>query len=556
LLKELVRERLREAAKKLGAGEELEIELDWPERPEFGDLSTNLAFHLRLGTGSRGSPREVGERLISMLDREPFAKVELAGPGFVNFFFKPEVIHRVLRAVLEEGEGYGRASLGEGKRVQVEHGSANPTGPLHVGFARNVVLGDTIANLLENLGYRVHREYYVNDAGTQVELFAKSLYYRYAEALGAEPPFPFPEGGYRGDYIAEWAGELARAEGDRLLRLPLEEALEEVKEYGLRRVLEGVREDLERLNVRYDSWFHERKLYEQGTIDEAMERLRAGGYIYEKDGAVWFKATALGAEKDEVLIRRDGRPGYFASDVAYHYDKFVKRGFDWVIDVWGADHQGHVPRMLSMMRAFGLDPSRLSIIIYQLVTLKRAGEEVRLSKRAGELVTLRELIDEVGPDVARYFLLSRSPDTHLEFDLELAKRQSLDNPVYYIQYAHTRIAGIFRELEEREGGKDGRFAGWEEADLGPLRAREELELIKKLDAFPEVLRDAALNFAPHLLANYAYQLAALFHGFYDRYRVLGEDVELSKARLALCRGVQLVLRRALGLMGVSAPERM
>jgi len=544
LLKELVRERLLRALEALGIAAPPDFQIDWPDRPEFGDLYTNLAFHLR-----RGAPREVGERIIAALDQEPFVKVELAGPGFINFFFKPEVVHNVLREALARGEGYGRSSLGEGKRVQVEHGSANPTGPLHIGFARNVVLGDTIANLLTELGYQVQREYYVNDAGTQVDLFAKSLYYRYVEALGAEPPFEFPEGGYRGDYVAEWAREIAEAEGDRFLQMPLEEALEEIRELGLARVLRRVKEDLEKLNIHYDNWFHERGLYRQGIFDKVLEILRDNGYVYEKEGAVWFKATAFGTEKDEVLIRRDGRPGYFASDIAYHYNKFVERGFDWVIDVWGADHQGHVPRMKAMMRALGLDPERLTIIIYQLVTLKRGGEEVRLSKRKGELVTLRELVDEVGPDAVRYFLVARSPDTHFEFDLELAKKQSLENPVYYIQYAHTRIAGIFREWE-------GPHPDWKEVDLEPLQAPEELELIKKLDAFPEVLQDAALKFAPHLLANYAYQLAALFHTFYDRHRVLGEADEVTQARLALCRGVQLVLRKALHLLGVSAPERM
>ena len=544
MLKELVRERLLGALEALGVEAPPDFQIDWPDRPEFGDLYTNLAFHLR-----RGAPREVGEQIIVALDREPFTKVELAGPGFINFFFKPEVVHRVLRAVLAQGEGYGRATLGAGKRIQVEHGSANPTGPLHIGFARNVVLGDTIANLLEELGYQVQREYYVNDAGTQVDLFAKSLYYRYAEALGAEPPFAFPEGGYRGDYVAEWARELAEGEGDRLLKLPLEEALREIRELGLARVLRSVKEDLEKLNISYDNWFHESELYDSGIFEKVLEILRENGYIYEKEGAVWFRATAFGTEKDEVLIRRDGRPGYFASDIAYHYNKFVERGFDWVIDVWGADHQGHVPRMKAMMRALGLDPERLTIVIYQLVTLKRGGEEVRLSKRAGELVTLRELVDEVGPDAVRYFLVARSPDTHFEFDLELAKKQSLENPVYYIQYAHTRIAGIFREAGSPQ-------LNWEEVNLEPLQAPEELELIKKLDAFPEVLQDAALNFAPHLLANYAYQLATLFHAFYDRHRVLGEEEKLSRARLALCRGVQLVLRKALHLLGVSAPERM
>jgi len=544
VLKELVRAKLGEALVGLGL-EGPEPEVFPPERPEHGDLSSNIAFTLKCGP-----PREVAERIVAQLDRGSFSKVEVAGPGFINFFLRPEEIHKVLRGVLEQGERYGKLDLGRGKRVQVEYGSANPTGPLHIGFGRNVVLGDTIANLLEALSYGVEREYYVNDAGTQVELFAQSLYWYYAQALGREPPVDFPEGGYRGEYLQEWARELAAAEPE-LLDLPLEGALARVKEWGLERVLEGVREDLAELGIHYDSWFYEHDLYdgEEAPFAKVMALLKENGYLEEREGAVWFKATALGADKDEVLIRSDGRPGYFASDAAYHYNKFVERGFDWVIDVWGADHQGHVPRMLAMMRALGLDPKRLTLLIYQLVTIKRGGEEVRLSKRKGELVTLRELIDEVGPDAVRYFLLSRSPDTHLEFDLALAKEQSKENPVFYIQYAHTRIAGIFRE------GALPHYR-WEEIDLGPLQAQEELDLIKKLDEFPEVVRDAALSFAPHLLANYAYSLAALFHVFYDRYRVLGEAEEVSLSRLALCHGVQLVLRRSLELMGVSAPERM
>ncbi len=551
MLKELVRARLGEALARIGQGD-LAVEVFPPERPEYGDLSSNVAF--ALAKRLRVAPRIAAERLLLQIDGEPFAKIEVAGAGFLNFFLKPETIQEALQAILTAGEGYGSWALGRGKRVQVEFGSANPTGPLHVGFGRNVVLGDALANLLEELGYTVEREYYVNDAGTQVENFAKSLYYYYAEALGEEPPFPFPEGGYRGDYVREWASELARKEGERLLRPPLEEALQEMKRLGLERVLESVRADLERLGIHYDRWFYEHDLYnhdgnEGAPFPTVMELLKRGCYLEERAGAVWFKATALGADKDEVLIRSGGRPGYFASDVAYHYNKFVERGFDWVIDVWGADHQGHVPRMKAMMRALGLDPERLSILIYQLVTLKHAGEEVRLSKRTGEFVTLGELLDEVGPDAVRYFLLSRSPDSHLEFDLALAKEQSKENPVFYIQYAHTRIAGIFRELKAEP-------PDWREVDLGPLRESEALELIKRLDEFPEVIQDAALNFAPHLLANYAYRLAGLFHIFYDRYRVLDEAPPIARARLALCRGTQLVLRKALRIMGVSAPERM
>ena len=544
MLKELVRAKLGEALEGFGLGG-VEPEVFLPEREEYGDLSSNIAFALKLGP-----PQEVARKIIAHLDQKPFLKVEVAGPGFINLFLRPEEIHRVLRAVLlEEGERYGLSDLGKGRKVQVEYGSANPTGPLHVGFGRNVVLGDTIANLLEALGYQVEREYYVNDAGTQMENFARSLYYHYVQALGREPPFDFPEGGYRGEYLQEWARKLAQVEGQRLLQLPLEEALARMKRWGLERVLEGVRRDLGELGIHYDRWFYEHDLYEKKAIDRIVELFRRRGFVEEREGAVWFKATMLGADKDEVLIRSDGRPTYFATDAAYHYNKFVERSFERVIDVWGADHQGHVPRMLAMMRALGLDPQRLTLLIYQLVTIKRGGEEVRLSKRSGELITLRELIDEVGPDAVRYFLLSRSPDTHLEFDLELAKEQSKENPVFYIQYAHTRIAGIFRELG------DGGEAPWEGIDLGPLQKREELELIKRLDEFPEVVKDTAQSFAPHLLANYAYGLAALFHVFYDHYRVLGSH-ESEAPRLALCRGVQLVLRKSLELMGVSAPERM
>ncbi|MGQ9601755.1 MAG: arginine--tRNA ligase [Candidatus Bipolaricaulia bacterium] len=548
-----MRARLGEALARIGQGD-LVPEVFPPERPEYGDLSSNVAFALAKRLGA--APRAAAERLLPQIDGEPFAKIEVAGAGFLNFFLKPETVQGALRAILLAGEGYGTCSLGRGKRVQVEFGSANPTGPLHVGFGRNVVLGDALANLLAELGYAVEREYYVNDAGTQVENFAKSLYYYYAEALGEEPPFPFPEEGYRGEYVREWAEELAKEEGNRLLRLPLEEGLQEMKRLGLERVLESVQVDLERLGIHYDRWFYEHGLYDDGCFSSVMELLKASGYLEERAGAVWFKAKALGAEKDEVLIRSSGRPGYFASDVAYHYNKFVERGFDWVIDVWGADHQGHVPRMKAMMRALGLDPERLSILIYQLVTLKRGGEEVRLSKRTGEFVTLGELLDEVGPDAVRYFLLSRSPDSHLEFDLELAKEQSKENPVFYIQYAHTRIAGIFRELKLRVRAEAEEPPDWREVDLGPLREPEALELIKRLDEFPEIVRDAALNFAPHLLTSYAYKLAGLFHIFYDRYRVLDEAPPVVRARLALCRGTQLVLRKALRIMGVSAPERM
>jgi arginyl-tRNA synthetase len=532
------------------------VAVERPKQAEHGDYSSPVC--MGLARYARMAPVEIARRLLVHVERpEPVGEIEVVHPGFINIRLEPGWIARQVDAILAAGETWGAIDLGRGKRVQVEFGSANPTGPLHVGFGRNVVLGDTIASVLEAAGYEVQREYYVNDAGTQMRLFAESLYARYAQALGQEAEFPLD--GYRGQYIIDWAGQIVQSEGDRFLHMEREEALHAIGELGLKeKVLRSIRHDINMLNIHYDGWFHERTLYEGHQFGTIMRILREGGDLLEKEGAVWFTATRYGVDKDEVVIRSTGQPGYFASDIAYHYNKFVERGFDRVIDVWGADHQGHVPRMKAMMESLGLDPDRLTLLVYQMVTIKEGGEDIRLSKRAGTVVDLRELLEDVGPDAVRFFLLSRDPDSQMEFDLDLAREQSDKNPVYYVQYGHARIASILRKAVKR---------GWEvetkEADVsgdaGLLTHPSELALIRRMLALEEVIELAATRLAPHHLTYYAQELASDFHAFYRDCRVLSSDpadAELTKARLKLVRATKGVLARVLGLMGMSAPERM
>jgi len=434
--------------------------------------------------------------------------------------------------------------------VQVEYGSANPTGPLHVGSGRNVVLGDSLANVLEAAGYEVQREYYVNDAGSQMLLFNATLYARYAQALGCEGPIP--EKGYHGAYLAEWGREIAEEEGDKYLNMPQAEAVAAIGKVGLAKALGCIERDVELLGIHYDRWHSEQSLYDDGYFAKIMTLLRQSGHIVEREGAVWFTATDLGGDKDEVIIRSDGQPGYFASDIAYHYNKFVARGFDWVIDIWGADHQGHVPRMKAMMRALGLDPEKLTLLIYQLVTLKRGGEVVRLSRRTGDIITLREVIEDVGPDAVRFFLLARAADSQMDFDLDLAVEQSAENPVYYVQYGHARIASILRYAKQP-------VPDFADGDVSLLRHPAELALIRQMLLLFEVVEQAAENLAPHHLTYYAQELASAFHSFYKECRVVSSDpaeTELNKARLKLVSAAKIVLAKTLTLMGMTAPERM
>jgi arginyl-tRNA synthetase len=537
-----------------------EIVIERPRRAEHGDYATSMPLKmiadinrtLKEAEKPKLAPTEVGQRIIRRMDRAPFVgQVDVAPPGFINVALDSGWLAQQVEAILAAGETFGCVDLGHGKRMQVEFGSANPTGPMHVGFGRNLVLGDSIANVLEAAGYDVHREFYVNDAGAQMDKFGESLYVRYCERLGRDVG-EIPEGGYHGASIADWAQEIVGTEGERFLDMPRAQAAAEMRDLGLKIAMTNARQDCERMDIHYDNWFSERSLYEEGTFDLVMSILRQRNNLYMADGAVWFNATALEGDKDEVIIKSNGEPGYFVSDIAYHYNKFVQRGFEWVIDVWGADHQGHVPRMKAMMRALGLDPDRLTLLLYQMVTLLESGEQVRLSKRAGTQVDLREVLDDIGPDALRFFLVARAADSQMDLDLDLARQQSDENPVYYVQYGHARIASILRYAEE-QGHTD---AG---ADVSVLAHPSELALIRKMLELPEVVLVAAQNLAPHHLPHYAQDLAATFHAFYRDCRVVSSepaDAELTRARLRLAKATKLVLARTLRLMGVSAPERM
>jgi arginyl-tRNA synthetase len=539
-------------AQKSGALREFDIPAIPVERPKgegHGDLASPIC--LQLASLARMAPLRIAEILVGKLSKTDYlGQVEVAEPGYINFTLSPEWLVQQVEAIVQAGDRFGDLDIGHGCRVQVEFISANPTGPLHIGSGRNAVIGDAVANVLAAAGYQVQREYYVNDAGTQMGLFAETLYARYAQALGRD--VALPEGGYQGAYMVEMGQRAAQEHGPRFLDMERTEALRALNDVGLSYTVESIRTDAALMGIHFDRWFSERTLYDDGTFARIMTILREGNHIVERDGAVWFVATALGGDKDEVVIRSSGAPGYFASDIAYHYDKFVRRGFDRVIDVWGADHQGHVPRMFAMMKGLGLDPARLSIIIYQLVTLKRSGEVVRLSKRTGDIITLREVVEDVGADAVRFFLLSRAAESQMDFDLDLAKQQSDENPVYYIQYAHARISSILRLAETRGLSVEG-------GDVALLTHPMELALIRRMLVLPEIIEMAASNLAPHHLAAYAQELASQFHVFYRDCRVVSSepaDHDITMARLKLVRAAQTVLAKTLHLMGMTAPDQM
>lgn len=561
-LARLVYDAVRKAQRKgsLPRTEIPEVALERPRQSERGDYATSLPLKmiadvnraLQEAEKEKLSPVELGQRIVQRMAAAPYVgKVEVAPPGFINFTLDPGWLAGQVEEILAAGQGFGGVDMGAGRRVQVEFGSANPTGPMHVGFGRNLVLGDTLANVLEAAGYDVQREYYINDAGSQMENFGESLYVRYCELLGRDGG-QIPEGGYHGSYIVDWARQIIESEGDRLLDLPYEQAVREMRNRGLAIAMERIRQDCARMNIIYDNWFSEQTLYDEGVFDRVMSILREGDHIYMSDGAVWFNATALDGNKDEVVIKSNGQPGYFVSDIAYHYNKFVERGFDWVIDVWGADHQGHAPRMKAMMKALGLDPDRLTLYIYQMVTILERGEQVRLSKRAGTQVDLREVLDDIGADALRYFLLARAADSQMDLDLDLARQQSDENPVYYVQYGHARIASVLRYAAEQGHDDEG-------ADVSLLSHPSELALIRKMLELPEVVALAAEKLEPHHLPHYAQELASTFHAFYRDCRVVSSDpadADLTRARLRLAKAAKHVLARTLELMGVDAPERM
>ncbi|MBI2869960.1 MAG: arginine--tRNA ligase [Chloroflexi bacterium] len=523
-----------------------EIIIERPQNPEHGDYASSLPLKLARAAGV--NPLIIAGEIAGRIPpTAEIGAITVAPPGFINFAISPAWLAGQIDAILEAGPAYSDVKLGLGSRVQIEFVSVNPTGPLHIGHGRGAILGSTLASVLQAAGYRVEKEYYINDAGTQVDMFARSLLARYRQALGISAEVP--ESGYLGGYMVDLAREIVGAYGARFREMPEAEAVRELGKIGLEKMLAGIRTELERLRVTFDVWFSEKSLYEMGQYDKAMSLLRKGGYLTEKEGATWFASSALGENKDNVVIRSDGSPTYFAADIAYHYNKFVERNFDRVIDIWGADHMGHVSRMKAVLGAMGLDPDRLQVIISQLVTLRSGGALVRISKRSGEIITLRELVDEAGVDACRYFFLSRSADSQMDFDLELAKKQSAENPVYYIQYAHARMSSILRLAAEKG-------ITCERGDVSLLTTAPELTLIRKMVLLPDIVELIARTLEPHHLTYYALDLATVFSLFYRDCRVITDDGALTGARLKLVSAARTVLARALELMGMAAPETM
>jgi arginyl-tRNA synthetase len=547
-LSALVRESLLAAASDLGLhGEPPPVEITTPKQKAHGDFSTNVALVVAPRVGRQ--PRDVATIIVQHLPADPVvSEVSIAGPGFINFRVTNDWLFDTLQRVAALGPAYGRAEP-NGRSVQVEFVSANPTGPLHIGHARNAVIGDTIASVLEAAGWRVEREYYYNDAGRQMDLFGASVEARYLELFGR--PAEIPEDGYAGEYLIDVAQDIRREHGDAFVSLPDAERRAALLREGSRRVLEMIERSLERFGVRFDTFFSERTLHERGEVDQAVRRLRDAGFAYEADGAVFFRSTAFGDDKDRVLIRGTGAPTYFAADAAYVVDKF-SRGFDHVIYVWGADHHGDVARVKGVAEALGLDPAAVEMVLYQWVALLRDGVAVGMSKRAGTFVTLDDLLDEVGTDALRFTLLLRSNDAALEIDIEDMKRRSMENPVYYVQYGYARIASILRNAAER-GVEPGPI---DAADLFLLATEPELDVLRRIAELPGRIADAAELRAPHRLTHYAQELAADFHRFYTECRVLTEDDALTRARLWLCVAAEQTIVNTLGLLGVSAPETM
>jgi arginyl-tRNA synthetase len=557
------------------------INVEHTKSKEHGDFASNIA--LLLAKHARMKPRELAEKITKALPASDMVvRVEIAGPGFINFFLNAAAYHGVVREILDKRDAFGRSAAGAGQAVQVEFVSANPTGPLHVGHGRGAAYGATLANLLDAAGFKVHREYYINDAGRQMDILATSVWLRYLELCGEK--FDFPSNGYKGDYVYDIGATLHRENGDKYRhaaaelfdKIPADEPkggdkeahidalIERAKSLlgaagyrmvfnlGLKVILDDIRQDLEEFGVTYDQWFSERALVEDGAAERAIERLRRSGHVYEKDGALWFRSTDYGDEKDRVVVRDNGQKTYFAHDIAYHMDK-LERGYHQVIDIWGADHHGYVPRVKAALAAIGDDPEKLHVLLVQFAILYKGGERMQMSTRSGEFVTLRELRREVGNDAARFFYVLRKCEQHMDFDLDLAKSQSNDNPVYYVQYAHARIHSVFRQLGEKGLTHDPANG---DRHLARLTEMHELALIQKLSRYPEVLEAAALAYEPHQLAHYLRELAYDFHTYYGAHTFLVDDAALRDARLNLIVATRQVIANGLGLLGVSAPEAM
>lgn len=524
-----------------------EIQLEVPKNPEHGDYASNLAMMLARHEGK--PPRQIAEVLVTALRANAlFDAVDIAGPGFVNFRLAAGYWATVLHRIYAEQATFGRSQVGAGVKVQVEFVSANPTGPLHIGHGRGAVVGDALASILTAAGFEVQREYYINDAGNQVQTLGRSILLRLRELQGEL--VDFPQDGYQAAYVTELAARLRQDQGE-LADLSEEEAINRCTRFGVEQILAWIDNDLKAFGIEFDNWYSEQSLYTRNMVEQELGRLKEKGLTYEQDQALWLRTTDFGDDKDRVLIKSDGSYTYFASDVAYHLEKF-DRGFDRVIDVWGADHHGYIPRMKSMLKGFGLPPEALEVLLIQMVNLLRDGQPFVMGKRSGNFVTLREVIDEVGCDACRFFFLMRRCDSQLDFDLELAKQNSSDNPVYYVQYAHARICSINRNVAEVGMAPPTQA----QFDFSHLTLAEEIALIRQLSRFPEAVEGAALHYEPHRLVFYLQDLATLLHSYYNRHRVLDENGPVTSARLYLVNAVRIVLANALSLLGVSAPEKM
>jgi len=527
--------------------EVLSFNIEVPKLEEHGDFATNVAFLLT--EGLKQPPRKIAESVVKHLPNCDWVeKIEIAGPGFINFFLKPVAWQQVVREIIRKQDEYGR---GEKKdiKVIVEFVSANPTGPLHIGHGRGAAVGDSLANILTFAGYDVTREYYINDVGKQMRILGHSVYLRYLELLGEK--IDFPADFYKGEYIKDLAREVLEKEGEKYKNMPQDEAISQLSHFAGEKILADIKADLSNFSVNFDNWFSERSLVDSGAVKALLAWLKEQNLAYEQDGALWFTSSRFGDEKDRVLVKADGTTTYFASDLAYHKHK-MERGFGLLVDIWGADHHGYVARLKSGMQAMGYAPDMLKILLIQLVHLKRGGKPVAMSTRAGEFVTLKEVIAEVGKDAARFIFLTRSCDSHLDFDLEVAKQQTMENPVFYVQYAHARICSIEKMAQE----KGISFPPLLQIDLTPLETNEEINLMKMLSQFPEVIEGAAQALEPHRLPYYLTELAGVFHRYYNKYRILGMPPKISQARFALAQAVKIVIKNGLNLLGVSAPEKM
>ncbi len=523
-----------------------DIIIERPQNDKHGDYSSSIA--LKLARAMRQAPLEIANKIAGSIKAAPeVEQIEAMQPGFINFTLHQVWLTHQVQEIYKQGEDWGNINIGKGKRVQVEFVSVNPTGPLHVGHGRGAVLGSTIANVLKIAGYEVQTEYYINDAGSQLESFKRSLFARYEQLQGNN--IEMPEDGYMGNYMIDLAREIQQKHASSFDTTKKEAFIHELGNVGFSLIMGKIRDDLKSLGVNFDNWFSEKSLNQQGTYTTVLNYLKENNYTAENEGATWFASTSLGEDKDNVLIRSDGMPTYFSYDIAYHYNKFIERRFDRVINIWGADHQGHVSRMKSAISALGINPDDLIIIICQLVTLKRDKEIVRVSKRSGDIITLKEVMDEVGADACRYVFLSRSADSQMDFDLELAKKQSADNPVYYVQYAHARISSILKLAQSKNISSD-------KGDTSLLNHEAEMSLIRLMVRLPEIIELTATNLEPHRLPYYALDLSTAFHSFYKQCRVITDNPDKTMARLKLVRAAQIILAKTLHLMGMSAPESM